>query len=166
MGRLGVDDLEDLHGLRLDADGRAELLTTQTECTFGFLGDDGPRGVIMSFLYAEGAFWVTAVRGRAHVDCLDADDRVSIVVSSIGTTLAGRRMVAVRGTAEVHDDRETLDWFLPRFAAQLKAANPSEFIRLLDSPRRVVMKVVPEAITASHDSRRMPGDGRGGKGKA
>ncbi len=90
---------------------------------------------------------------------------MTIVVSSQQVpTLPGRRMLAIRGVAEVHDDRETKDWFLPRFAAQLKAANPAEFMRLLDSEKRVVFKVRPVGIAASHDSRKMPGDGRGGAG--
>jgi nitroimidazol reductase NimA-like FMN-containing flavoprotein (pyridoxamine 5'-phosphate oxidase superfamily) len=163
MGRIGIDDLEDLRGLRLHADERAELLATATECTFVFAGPDGwPTGVVMSFLFEGGRFWLTAVRGRAHVEALAADPRVCIVVTSQGTGLEGRRMVSVRGTAVVHADRETKDWFLPRFAAKLKAADPAQFMRLLDSARRVVVEVTPTGIAASHDSRKMPGDGRGG----
>lgn len=163
MGRIGIDDLEDLRSLRMDGDARAELLGTATECTFVFAGPDGwPSGVVMSFLFTEGRFWLTAVRGRPHADALAEDDRVCIVVTSQGTALAGRRMVAVRGTAVVHADRETKDWFLPRFAAKTGAARPEEFVRLLDSPKRVVFEVTPVRIAASHDSRKMPGDGRGG----
>lgn len=165
MGRIGVDDLEDLRTLRLDDEGRDELLSVQTECTFIFAAAEGwPSGVIMSFLYDDDAFWLTATRTRAHCRAIVENPRVTIVVSSAGTSLPGRRMLAVRGVAEVHDDRETKDWFLPRFAAKLKAANPDEFMRLLDSDKRVVFKVRPVGIAASHDSRKMPGDGRGGAG--
>jgi nitroimidazol reductase NimA-like FMN-containing flavoprotein (pyridoxamine 5'-phosphate oxidase superfamily) len=165
MGRIGVDDLEDLRTLRLDDEGRDELLSTQTECTFVFAGPDGwPVGVIMSFLYADDSFWLTATRTRAHARAIVDNPRVTLVVSSAGTSLEGRRMLAIRGVAEVRDDRETKDWFLPRFAAQLKTAKPEEFTRLLDSDNRVVFKVRPVGIAASHDSRKMPGDGRGGAG--
>lgn len=41
--------------------------------------------------------------------------------------------------------------------------DPTAFIRLLDSPQRVIIEVRPVAIAASHDSRKMTGDGRGGK---
>jgi general stress protein 26 len=164
MGRIGIDDLEDLRGLRLGGEERAELLATATECTFVFAGPDGwPSGVVMSFLVEDGRFWLTAVRGRAHVEALAADPRVSIVVTSQGTALEGRRMVSVRGTAVVHADRATKDWFLPRFAAKVKAADPAAFMRLLDSPKRVVFEVTPTEVAASHDSRKMPGDGRGGR---
>jgi hypothetical protein len=166
VGRIGVDDLEDLRSLRMDGGARAELLATATECTFVFAGPQGwPSGVVMSFLFAEGRFWLTAVRGRPHAEALARDDRVCLVVTSQGTSLAGRRMVAVRGTALVHEDRETKDWFLPRFATKVGAAEPDEFVRLLDSPKRVVFEVTPVEISASHDSRKMPGDGRGGPGK-
>jgi hypothetical protein len=166
MGRIGIDDLEDLRSLRMDGHARAELLSTATECTFVFAGPDGwPSGVVMSFLFAEGRFWLTAVRGRPHAEALARDGRVCVVVTSQGTTLPGRRMVAVRGTAVVHDDRATKDWFLPRFAAKVGAAKPDEFVRLLDSPKRVVFEVTPVEVSASHDSRKMPGDGRGGPTK-
>jgi hypothetical protein len=166
MGRIGLDDLEDLRTLRLGGDDRAELLRVQSECVFVHAAPGGwPAGVVMSFLYADERLWLTAVAGRAHAEALHTDPRVTIVVSSQGTTLPGRRMVAIRGTAVVHDDRETKDWFLPRFAAKVKAADPVAFIRLLDSPKRLVFEVTPVKIAASHDSRKMPGDGRGGNVK-
>lgn len=164
MARVGIDDLENLRSLRMDGESRKELLDTATECVFVHSGPDGwPAGVVMSFLFADGKFWLTAVAGRSHADALEGDPRVTIVVSSQGTALPGRRMVAVRGLAAVHSDRETKDWFLPRFAAKLGPADPAEFIRLLDSPKRLVFEVTPVKVAASHDSRKMPGDGRGGK---
>lgn len=163
MGRIGVDDLEDLRSLRMDDDGRTELLRVATECVFVFSEPGGwPGGVVMSFLFEEGKFWLTAVAGRTHAEALRLDPRVTVVVSSQGTPLQGRRMVAVRGVAVVHTDRATKEWFLPRFAAKVGAAASEEFVRLLDSPKRVVFEVTPVRIAASHDSRKMPGDGRGG----
>jgi hypothetical protein len=117
----------------------------------------------MSVLDEAGRLWLTAVAGRAHAEALHTDPRVTVVISSQGTTLQGRRMVAVRGVAVLHTDRATKDWFLARFAAKLAPGDPAEFIRLLDSPKRVVFEVTPVKIAASHDSRKMPGDGRGGK---
>lgn len=163
MGRIGIDDLEDLRSLRLDDEGRAELFGAATECTFVFGGADGwPSGVIMSFLYDEGAFWLTATSSRPQARALASEPRVTLVVTNAGTTLPGRRMVAVRGRATVHEDAATKAWFLPRFTARMAPADPESFARLLDSPKRVVFRVEPVAIAASHDSRRMPGDGRGG----
>ncbi|HEY3262594.1 MAG TPA: pyridoxamine 5'-phosphate oxidase family protein [Pseudonocardiaceae bacterium] len=162
MGTIGIDDLEDLRTLRLDQADRAELLDVQGECTFVFSRDGWPSGVVMSFLYADDRFWLTAVAGRAHAEALAADPRVTVVVSNRGTDLPGRRMVAVRGIAFVHADEQTKRWFLPRFAAKHAAGDPDAFARLLDSPKRLVVEVRPVAVTASHDSRKLAGDGRGG----
>jgi general stress protein 26 len=164
MARTGIDDLEDLRALRLDDQGRQELLDTATECVFTFANPVGwPSGVVMSFLYADGRLWLTAVAGRAHAEAIKRDPRVTVIVSNAGTQLAGRRMVALRGVAFLHADEETKRWFLPRFARKLAPDDPDAFVRLLDSPERVVVEVRPVQVTASHDSRKMPGDGRGGQ---
>jgi hypothetical protein len=167
MTRTGIDDLEDLHALRLDEQGRQELLQTATECVFTFANPDGwPSGVVMSFLYAEDRLWLTAVAGRAHAEAIRRDPRVTVVVSNAGTGLPGRRMIALRGVAFLHADEPTKRWFLPRFAGKLAPADPDAFARLLDSSQRVVVEVRPVQVTASHDSRKMPGDGRGGPQRA
>jgi hypothetical protein len=164
MARTGIDDLEDLRALRLDDQGRQELFDTATECVFTFANPVGwPSGVVMSFLYADGRLWLTAVAGRAHAEAIKRDPRVTVVVSNAGTQLPGRRMVALRGVAFLHADEQTKRWFLPRFARKLAPADPDAFVRLLDSPERVVVEVRPVQVTASHDSRKMPGDGRGGQ---
>jgi general stress protein 26 len=167
MARTGIDDLEDLHALRLDEQGRQELLQTATECVFTFANAAGwPSGVVMSFLHADGRLWLTAVAGRAHAEAIRRDPRVTVVVSNAGTELPGRRMIALRGVAFLHADDDTKQWFLPRFARKLAPADPDAFARLLDSPQRVVVEVRPVQVTASHDSRKMPGDGRGGAPRA
>jgi hypothetical protein len=168
VGRVGIDDNEDLSGVRLDEAGRRELLATQTECTviFASAAHGGwPSGVVMSFLEADEAIWLTAAEGRGHVRGIMLDERVSLVFSSAGTGLPGRRMLAIRGRAMVRRDAETKAWFYPRLAARLAPDDPGAFERLLDSPGRVIIEVRPVAVSASHDSRRMPGDGRGGPRK-
>lgn len=164
MGKLGVDDLEQLKGTHLGKADQAELLTAQTECTFIFSNEEGwPSGVVMSFIVVDGAFWLTAVEGRAHVRALAADNRVSIVVSSAGSGLAGRRMLSIRGEATVHRDDETKQWFLDQFTGALQPADPVAWRKLLDSPNRVVFEVQPTAVAVSHDQRKIAGNGRGMK---
>ncbi|MBM7516483.1 pyridoxamine 5'-phosphate oxidase family protein [Nocardioides nitrophenolicus] len=159
---LGTQNLEKLAGTQLDLSDRVELLDTQTECTFVYVNDQGwPCGVVMSYINVDGTFWLTAVEGRGHVRALAADQRVSIVVSSTGSGLEGRRMLSVRGQVTVHRDRETVDWFLDRFTRALQPADPDSWRALLDSPQRVVFEVRPVGITASHDQRKIPGNGRG-----
>ena len=162
MGKTGVDDLENLKPLKLDPEARAHLLATQTECTFIFAAASGwPRGVIMSFMHEKDSFWFAATSDRAHVSSLAGDPRVSLVISSTGTDTTGRQMLAIRGVAIVHKSDEMKNWFLPRFAQRLAPKDPDNFIRLLNSPNRMGIEVKQVAVSASHDSRKKPGDGRG-----
>jgi general stress protein 26 len=162
MARTGIDNLENLKPLKLEPDAKAVLLESQTECTFVFCAANGwPRGVIMSFMHEGDSFWFTATTDRAHVRALADDPRVSLVVSSTGTGSTGRQMLAIRGVAIVHKERKTKDWFFPKFAQRLAPKDPQSFIRLLDSENRVVIEVRQVAVSASHDSRKMAGDGRG-----
>ncbi|TDO48695.1 nitroimidazol reductase NimA-like FMN-containing flavoprotein (pyridoxamine 5'-phosphate oxidase superfamily) [Kribbella sp. VKM Ac-2527] len=162
MGRLGIDDLEALRGTHLGKVDQQELLRRQTECGFVFTGEDGwPSGVVMSYIVADGHFWLTSVEGRPQVRALAADPRVSIVVSSAGSGLPGRRMLSVRGDATVHRDDGTLSWFLGEFTSRLQPEDPVSWRRLLHSPNRVVIEVRPVTVAVSHDQRKIPGNGRG-----
>ncbi len=159
---LGTQNLEKLKGTHLDRDDQRELLETQTECTFIYTNEKGwPCGVVMSYINVEGTFWLTAVEGRAHVRSLAEHPEVSVVVSSAGSGLPGRRMISVRGTVTVHRDPEVKDWFLRAFTSTLQPADPDSWRQLLDSPERVVFEVTPVAVGASHDQRKIPGNGRG-----
>jgi hypothetical protein len=163
MARVGVDDLEKLQSLKLDDASRAELASTASECTFVFNSGTGwPSGVVMSFLFHEDRYWLTAVADRAHARAVAADPRVTLVISNAGTRLPGRRMLAIRGVAFLHRDDETKAWFYPAFTKKLAPKDPQAFQRLLDSPKRVILEVRPIAVAVSHDSRKLPGDGRGG----
>ena len=107
------------------------------------------------------AIWITSVMDRTQVSSLSADPRVTVVVSNAGTDTPGRQMLAIKGVAIVHRDKEVLDPMLYAIASRLQPTDPMAFVRLLDSPKRVVLQVKPVGISSSHDSRRMPGDGRG-----
>jgi hypothetical protein len=162
MGKLGVDDLEDLKGTHLDKADQGGLLTAQTECTFIFSDDQGhPCGVVMSFFEEDGVFWLTAVEGRHQVKGLDRDPRCSIIVSSAGSGLPGRRMLSIRGEGTVHRDDETKQWFLDQFTTRLQPTDPVSWRKLLDSPKRVVFEVRVASVLASHDQRKIAGNGRG-----
>jgi general stress protein 26 len=153
-GELGVDDLESMREARLEEADRDELLAAQRECTFVFAGPEGwPSGVVMNFLHRDGRLWLTAVEGRAHVEALAAEPRVTVVVSSAGSVVPGRRMVALRGLATVHRDRATVARWLDAFAAAWRAEGVAEFRRLLDSPNRVVIEVAELRVAVSHDHR-------------
>src|SRR5690606_9904717 len=151
----------------LAPDARAELFAEQTECVLSFLEDGLPTAVVMSYqVDDQGHFWLATVEGRRQVRGIDADPRVALVVSSTGTELAGRRMVAFRGRARVHRDRAVVMDRVRRLAPRLAPDDTDAFIRLLDSPGRVVIEVVPTKVTASHDSTLLAGDGRGGPARS
>jgi Pyridoxamine 5'-phosphate oxidase len=161
--RPGDQDIENLAAARLGVDGQRELWDVQTECVLSFLQDGLPTAVVMSYQVDDaGHFWCATVEGRRQVRGVDSDPQVAIVVSNTGTALPGRRMVALRGTARVHRDRDVVLPTIRRLAPRLAPDDPEAFVRLLDSSNRVVIEVVPTRITASHDSTRLAGDGRGG----
>lgn len=163
----GRKHIEDLSQARLDVTGQHELWDAQTESVLTFLQDGLPTAVVMSYQVDEqGHFWFATVEGRRQVRGVDSDPRVAVVVSNTGTDLPGRRMVALRGEARVHRDRDVVLPTIRRLAPRLAPDDPDAFVRLLDSPHRVVIEVVPTRVTASHDSTRLAGDGRGGRADA
>lgn len=158
-----AQDIEDLSGARLTAESRRELLHEQTECTVAFVSEDGsPAAVVLSYVVHEGRFWFTSVEGRAQVRGVERDPRACVVVSSAGTALAGRRMLSIQGITTIHRDPESMEPVLQVLARRLAPSGTGEFLRLLRSPGRVVIELEPTFVVASHDSRRLPGDGRGG----
>jgi general stress protein 26 len=160
----GAKDIEHLAEARLGVEGMRELWDAQTECVLTFLQDGMPTGVVMSYrVDDDGHFWFATVEGRRQVRGVDSDPRVAVVVSNTGTDLPGRRMVSLRGEAQVHRDRTVVLDAVRRLAPRLAPADPDAFVQLLDSPNRVVIEVRPTRVTASHDSTRLAGDGRGGK---
>ena len=154
-----------LRDARLSTEDQAALLSAQIQCVLSFHDPAGwPRAVVLTYIYVRERFWLTAVSGRPHVEGLRADPRVTVVVSNLGTSISGRQMLAQRGTATLHTDRPTLDWFFPRFAQRHEPQTPASFARHLDTPNRVVIEVTPVGRPTSHDSRRLSGDGRGAPG--
>ena len=147
----GVEDHETVSIYPLDDQQLESLLTHAPECTFNWGTRDGwPVGVIMSFLWKDGRFWITAGAHRHRISAVRRDPRVSVVVSGAsapaGSGAPGGAATA-KGRCIIHEDRETKDWFYPEFAAKLNPDNneaAAAFVRTLDSPLRVVLEVVPE----------------------
>jgi len=103
-------------------------------------------GVIVNFIHRDGRFWLTASEERPRIASIRKDPRVSIAVTSKGSAVKERRSITYKCMAEVHTDRETLDWVLPEFAAAMRPGEPEKaeaFRQMLDSPERVVLELVP-----------------------
>jgi general stress protein 26 len=141
-------DYEELAPASLDDDVEARLLKSQTECAFIWANREGwAVGLTMSFLFTNGSFWLTTSGQRKRVSAVRRDPRVSIVVSSLGSDLPPMKTVTYKGLCTVHEDRAITDWFLPAFAANLGRGDKAwqeAYIAKLDTPRRVILEVVPQ----------------------
>ena len=142
-----IQDYERVSVYGLDPAEREELLAAHAECTFTWATRDGwPMGVIMSYLWHDGRFWLTAGAHRHRIEAVRRDPRVSVVVTSTGTKLAPGKSVTAKGRCVVHEDAATKAWFYPAFARHLypEPRHALAFEQKLASPLRVVLEVIPE----------------------
>lgn len=143
-----TDSYEDVSMFTLSGDREQTLLEKQTECTFMWTTKDAdPVGVIMNFVFHDGAFWITCTRRRKRVAAVEARPRVAVAITSRGTDIGVSQAVTYKGNAEVFDDRATLTWFYPLLAAKVRPgdeAAQSAFVAHLDSPGRVVIRIAPD----------------------
>lgn len=143
-----IHDYEQVSVYGLDPDKRDELLRSAGECVFNWSTKDGwPVGVIMSYLWRDGKFWLTAGGHRHRIEAIRRDPRVSVVVTSTGTKLGPSKTVTAKGRARVREDAETKKWFYPALAGRVRPDDPAEarrFAEFLDSPLRVIVEVTPE----------------------
>lgn len=137
---------EDVTQYDLDADVEDQLLLEHNECTFIWANKEGwPVGVIMSYVWRKGSFWLTATSQRARMHAVRRDPRCCIVVTSTGSPLPRNKAITYKGMCTLHDSREIKDWFYPELAVALRGpgAAADQFVQFLDSPRRLVMEVEP-----------------------
>ena len=146
---MGITNYEQVDVYPLDDDVKEELLNLQNECSFVWgTQDHSPMGVIMSYVWRDGRFWLSATSQRARIRAIRRDPRVTIIVSSVGTKLGPAKSISVKGRVQIHEGDETLKtWFYPALSAAILPGNPSaqeSFTKLLDSPRRLILEVTPE----------------------
>jgi Pyridoxamine 5'-phosphate oxidase len=141
------ENYEDVTVYGLDDDDEAKLLGAQNECTFIWSNKEGwPVGVIMSYVFVDGRFWLTASSQRARISAVQRDPRVCVVVTSTGSSLPRNKTVTYKGTCTVHDDDAVKAWFYPALATAIMGddvVRRDAFAEFLDSPRRVVLEVEP-----------------------
>ncbi|MFK7919311.1 MAG: pyridoxamine 5'-phosphate oxidase family protein [Ilumatobacter sp.] len=153
-----VDNYEDVTVYGLEDEAEAEMLALAKECTFIWSNKEGwPVGVIMSYVFRNGKFWLTASSQRARMSAVKRDPRVCVVVTSTGTDMGSNRTVTYKGTCKLYDDRETKDWFYHELAYAIRSDDDEAaelFKQFLDSPRRLVMEVTPTQ-RIGYDGRKM-----------
>lgn len=145
---MPVTNYEKVDVYPIDPEEQEKILQEQNECVFCWgTRDHWPVGMIMSYVWKDGRFWLTATSLRKRVAALKRDDRVSISVSSVGTSLGPAKGITIKGRCVIRDDRETKDWFYPALAKAI-VPGPEKgqraFQAMLDSPNRVVFEVKPE----------------------
>ena len=141
------ENYEDVTVYGLDDDVEEQLLLGHNECTFIWSNKEGwPVGVIMSYVWRDGCFWLTASSQRARIAAVRRDPRVCIVVTSTGSPLPRNKTVTWKGMCTLHDDQATKDWFYPELSRAINPDDPARaaaFQSFLDSPRRVILRVEP-----------------------
>jgi hypothetical protein len=143
-----ITDYDDVTQYGLDDDMREEILRKQIECTFIWGPKTGwPVGVLMTYIWKDGSFWVSATSQRKRITAIKRDPRVSIVVSSHGTDIGPAKGITAKGKAVIHDDQATKDWFYPACAAvniPTSGKLQDAFAHMMDTERRLVIEVKPE----------------------
>jgi len=117
-----LTDYDDVSQYGLDDDLREEILRKQIECTFIW----GPKdhwavGVLMTYLWKDGRFWVSATSQRKRIAAIKRDPRVSIVVSSCGTDLGPAKGITAKGRIEVVPEK----WITFDAAKMMQASIPA-----------------------------------------
>lgn len=138
---------DDVSSYTLDDADELALIAAQDECTFMWSTREGwPVGVIMSYVFDSGCFWLSVSSLRVRVQAVERDPRVAVCLSSKGAGLQAALSLTYKGSCEVLADRATIDWFLPALARRLRPGNAAAqevFVRLNDTPARRVLKVTP-----------------------
>lgn len=145
---MNIQDYDDVTAYSLDADEQEALLAAQNECSFIWdPKDHWPVGVMMSYVWRDGRFWLTCTSQRKRVTALRRNNHVSVVVSNAGTSLGLTTSVTAKGICHLRDDDETKAWFYPALAKAVIGEQPElceMFVAMLDSERRLIFEVVPE----------------------
>jgi hypothetical protein len=145
----------------LDPDVQEELLQTQNECAFVWgTKDHWPVGVMMSYIWRDGRFWLTATSQRKRIAALRRDPRCCVIVSGVGTPIGPARTATAKGRCILRDDDETKAWFYPALARAIMGGEgelTDMFAQMLDSERRLIFEVVPE-MWITYDANKMMQD--------
>ena len=161
-----VDSYEDVSMFTLSDERETTLLDRQTECTFMWTTRDGdPVGVIMNYVVHDGDIWLTCTRRRKRVPAIEARPRAAVAITSRGTDIGTSQSVTYKGDTTVLDDDETKAWFYPALAARVRPgddAAQAAFVDHLDSPGRVVIRLVPDARIGFDSEKMFEGSPAGG----
>lgn len=125
-----------------------DLLAAQNECTLSWITQDGsPAATVVSFLFADGALWMTAERHAARIRAMQRDPRVAVVVSGSGSKMGHTRCVSLRGRCEIFNDQATRDWFFPLFSRRVlnkSRIGASMMAKSMNNDNNLVIRFIPQ----------------------
>ena len=140
-------NLEEISGYPLDPEMQEKLFEVQRLCVVCWTTSEGwPVGVHHRYIWDRDRVWVTTSRQRHRVNALMRRPESCVVIGGDGTELGPERTLTLKTRATVHEDRETLEWFLPRFCDALHPGAPEASAgmqAMMDTPRRVVIELEP-----------------------
>lgn len=143
-----MEKTESRFSTRMQEDVKEALLNEQTECTFIWSTREGNGlGTPMSFLWNNNRVWVTTNAQRPRIKAIKNNPRVSVVISSAGTSLGNSRGISLQGEAKIHALTDVSDWFLPAYCQKLlpsSANGASTLATMLQQPGQVVVEVIPD----------------------
>jgi nitroimidazol reductase NimA-like FMN-containing flavoprotein (pyridoxamine 5'-phosphate oxidase superfamily) len=160
-----AEDFEDVSVFTLSSERELTLLAKQTECVFMWTNSDGDAvGVVMNFVYHDGKFWLTGSGQRKRFAALARRPRAAVAMTSRGTDIGVSQSVTYKGSVVLHEDDATKAWFYPALAARVRpdnAEHQAAFAKFLDSPRRIVVELIPEARIGFDAENMFTGTGAG-----
>jgi hypothetical protein len=139
--------LEEVSSYPLDDEQGERLFALQRLCSVCWSTSDGwPVGVTHRYIWEKGRIWVTTSSQRHRVAALRKRPKSCVIISGDGTEMGPDCTLTLKTTCVVHEDRETLEWFLDAFAKAINPGNPQAqkgMIAMMDTPRRVVLELTP-----------------------
>jgi hypothetical protein len=141
--------LSETNPFELTRDEIAGLITDAHGCVVTWTRRDGhPAAAYVTQVVVDGEVYITSRERRAKNVALRRDRRTAVVFE-----VPGRGGVTVLGRAEFSDDpvmrRRVMNAMADR--AKYQGAARETFIRNLDSPGRVVIRIVPEKYASRNE---------------
>lgn len=156
---MPIQNYEEVDVYPLDPDVQEKLLLEQNECSFIWgTRDHWPVGVMMTYVWLDGSFWLTCTSQRKRIAAIRRDPRVTVIVSGKGTSVGEARTVTAKGRVHIHDDGASKDRIYPLVAAAIlpgAAEFQEKFVKMLDSSRRLILEVRPEKFITYDASKMM-----------
>ncbi|WP_433207147.1 hypothetical protein ACQP1G_21390 [Nocardia sp. CA-107356] len=152
-------DYDNLDDMRLDTAQSRELVGKSGECVFNWTTRDGyPMGVVVRYLYRDGAFWTTSVESRTRIRALRTRTRTAVVINRDG------RSATFKGRSRLHrpgdpDWAAITGWFFPAFAGTDRHPNDPTARAVehsLDTPHQVIVET-PATLVVSFDFAKLTG---------